>query len=67
MPKVDWTEVNVSPSTTWTEQNLEVSTTWIEQVILPGTTWSELIEEFYNWDDAIDEYEIANLSWEEIG
>ena len=56
MPNVDWTEVEIAPSTTWAEQE-----------IAPDTSWKELIEEFYNWDDAIDEYEIANLSWEELG
>ena len=63
----EWTEQNIAPSTSWTEENLQASTTWTEQIIAPTTDWREMLEEYYNWEDAIDSWNLANLSWEDIG
>lgn len=63
----EWTEQNISPSTTWTEESLQAATTWTEQNIAPTTDWREVLDEYDNWEDAIDYWNLANLSWEDIG
>ena len=37
--------------------------------LIDGETsyWREMLEEYYNWEDAIDSWNLANLSWEDIG
>jgi hypothetical protein len=62
-----WTEEGIAPNTSWTQENLQQSTTWSEQVIAPSTDWREVIEEYDNWEDAINFWNLANFNWEEIG